>query len=101
MLDTVPTLTVRNDVLYLKLDDRIDDPALSRMADCIRALTAFVGCASERHGTGTMMASLIVVAVNMALEYDDSQLIADVLRRNAEMLELAGRSARRRPSIGA
>jgi hypothetical protein len=48
-----------------------------------------------------MMASLIVVAVNMALEYDDSQLIADVLRRNAEMLELAGRSARRRPSIGA
>lgn len=100
MLDTLPTFTVRDDVLYLKLDDPIDDPALRRMADCIRGLTAFVGCASERHGSGTMIASLIVVAVNMAFEYDDNQLIADVLRRNAEMLELAGRSAQRLPTIG-
>ena len=35
-----------------------------------------------------MMASLIVVAVNMAFKHGDSRLIAEVLRRNAEMLEL-------------
>jgi len=96
MLETLPALAVKNDVLYLKLDDRIDDPALRRMADCIRGLTAFVGCASERHGAGTMMASLIVVAVNMAFEHGDSRLVAEVLRRNAEMLELEAPDMHRR-----
>ena len=35
------------------MKNSIDLPALRRMADCIRGLTAFVNCASERHATGT------------------------------------------------
>jgi hypothetical protein len=86
-----PAVTIRNDVLYLRLDGRIEDPALRRIAGCIRGLTAFVECAAQRHGAGTVMASLIALAVNMALRHGDSDLIADALRRNADILELEGR----------
>lgn len=91
MTKNIPAVTIRNDVLYLRLDGRIEDPALRRMAACVRGLTAFVECAAQRHGVGTVMASLIAMTVNMALRHGDSDLIADALRRNGDILELEGR----------
>lgn len=91
MTRNLPAVTIRNDLLYLRPDGRIEDPALRRVAACVRGLTAFVECAGQRHGVGTMMASLIALTVNMALQHGDSDLIADALRRNADILELEGR----------
>lgn len=87
----LPALTVRDGVLYVRLDGRIEDPTLRRVAACVRGLTAFVDCAAERHGSGTVMVSLIAIAANMALRHGEGDLVADALHRNAEMLEAEGR----------
>ena len=90
MARALPALTIRDDVLLLRIDDPIEDPALRRVAGCIRGLTAFVECAAQRHGAGAVMASLIVVAANMALQHGAGRVVADALRQNAAMLELEG-----------
>jgi hypothetical protein len=89
MPGNLPATMALDDVLRLNLDDRIDDPALRRLVDCIRQINPAVGRATAQHGSGTIMASLIVVAVDMALRHADGHLIAGALRRNAAMLEAA------------
>jgi hypothetical protein len=99
MIETLPAANIRDNVLYLKLDDPIGDPALRRMAACLRGLRAFVDCSVQRHGAGTVIAALIALSVNMAMHHGVGRAIAHALRWNADMLDRDSGRRLRRPAV--
>jgi hypothetical protein len=88
MASNISAAQIVGDTLYLDLEGAIDDPALRRLADCVRQLRPAIDRAVVRHGHGTTLAALIAVVANEAINMGSGRLIAEAFRHNAEMLEV-------------
>jgi hypothetical protein len=88
MSSNISTTQIVGGTLYLDLDGVIDDPALRRLAECVRQLRPAIDRAVVRHGHGTTLAALIAVVANDAIDMGGGSLIAEAFRHNAEMLEV-------------
>lgn len=75
------------DTVYLDLESVIDDPALRRMAHCVRRLRPAIDRAVVRHGHGTTLAALVAITANEAIDTGSGGLVAEAFRHNAEMLD--------------
>ena len=75
------------DTGYLDLESVIDDPALRRMADCVRRLRPAIDRAVVRHGHGPTLAALVAITANEAIDTGSGGLVAKAFRHNAEMLD--------------
>jgi hypothetical protein len=64
------------------------DPRMRRIADCVADIAPSIERLSRSYGDRGVIWALAAIIVHMAVEAEDAQVVAAILRTNARLLEL-------------